>query len=370
MLPFSYPINYLFVILCAFVLSTMTFPSIIFVSKQRNLFDDQHLHRKDHKNQISRLGGVGIFCSFMITTLMILPQHSSIPINYLQTACIILFAMGIKDDIVSVNPSTKFISQLFTSLLLVIPGEVRLTGFYGILGIFDLPVYGQIILSVMVIMLLINAFNLIDGINTLAAGMGILASGTYGIMFMLMAQPELAILSFALMGALLGFIRYNMSPARLFMGDTGSMLIGCITAVLSIKYIDVFFENTNVIMYRPESAPAFTIAILLIPIFDTLRVFTLRVSKGKSPFKADQNHLHHLLTASGLKHEQAALTLLGFNAFAIFLVIMLDGIGNFFLICLLAFICLLFSLFLKLITIRRVRQITTWKSAILAIILY
>ena len=349
----SYPIQYLIVIFCAFVVSTITFPSIIFVSKQRNLFDDHHLHRKDHKNLISRLGGVGIFCSFMVTTLLVLPQHASIPINYLQAACIILFAMGIKDDIVSVNASTKFISQFVTSLLLVIPGEVRLSGFYGIFGIFDLPVFGQIILSIMVIMLLINAFNLIDGINTLASGMGIMASGIYGIMFMLMSQPELASLSFALMGALLGFIRYNWSPAKLFMGDTGSMLIGCIIAVLTIKYIDVFFQNSQVVTYRPESAPAFTIAILLIPIYDTLRVFVLRISKGNSPFHADQNHLHHLLTSAGLKHEETALVLIGLNTFAIFLVVMLDKMSNLFLISLLACICVLFSSLLQLIKSRK-----------------
>lgn len=362
MLTFSQPLNYLAVFLCAFVLSSLTFPSIIFVSKERNLYDDQHLHRKKHKNLTSRLGGIGIFCSFMITTLLLVEQHVTIPNNYLQTACIILFAMGVKDDIVSVNASTKFVSQLCTSLLLVIPGEVRLSGFYGILGIFELPVYGQIILTVAVIMLLINAFNLIDGINTLAAGMGILATGTYGMMFMMMSQPVLASLSFALMGALVGFLRYNVSPAKLFMGDTGSMLIGCITAVLTIKYIDVFFENTNVITYRPESAPAFTIAVVLIPIFDTLRVFVLRLSNGNSPFRADRNHLHHLLTSVGLKHEHSALILLAFNATAIALVVVFDHMGNLFLICLLAFICVLFAMFLKFLSVKRTSEVKSWRA--------
>ena len=368
MLTFSYPITYIAVFLCALVLSSMTFPSIIFVSKQRNLYDDQHLHRKKHKNLTSRLGGVGIFCSFMITTLVLIPLNSSIPINYLQTACIILFAMGVKDDIVSVNASTKFLSQLFASLLLVIPGDVRLRGFYGILGVFDLPVYGQIILTVLVIMLLINAFNLIDGINTLSAGMGILATGTYGMMFIIMSQPTLAALSFALMGALVGFLRYNISPARLFMGDTGSMLVGCITAVLSIKYINVFFANTAMIMYKPNSAPAFVIAIVLIPIFDTLRVFILRLSKGNSPFQADQNHLHHLLAANGLKHEQSSLILIAFNAFAIMLVFIFDNMGNLFLICLLTFMCMLFSVFLKLLSIKKINQKKSWKSALISIL--
>jgi len=302
----------------------------------------------------------------MITTLLLVSQHSAIPINYLHTACIILFAMGVKDDIVSVNASTKFISQLCTSLLLVIPGEVRLRGFYGILGIYDLPVYGQIILSVTVIMVLINAFNLIDGLNTLAAGMGILATGVYGIMFVLMSQPALAALSFALMGALVGFLRFNRSPARLFMGDTGSMLIGCITAVLSIKYIEVFFKDTDVIMYRPESAPAFAIAIVLIPIFDTLRVFVLRLSNGHSPFMADQNHLHHLLASAGLKHERAALILIAFNAFAIGLVVVFDKMGNLFLICLLAFICLVFSMFVKMLSVKMAGDKKGLKSALLS----
>lgn len=365
MFTFSSSLNYVVVFAGAFILSTLTFPSILFVSRKRRLYDDFHLHRKMHTNPTSRLGGVGIFCSFMITTLILVPQTASMPLNYLQTACIILFAMGVKDDIVNVNPSTKFLSQLLTSLLLVIPGEVRLSGFYGIFGIYDLPVYGQIILSSAVIMLLINAFNLIDGINTLASGMGIMATGTYGIVFLLISQPVLASLSFALMGALVGFLRYNFSPAKLFMGDTGSMLIGCITAVLTIKYIDVYFQNTDLVNYRIDSAPAFTIAIILIPIFDTLRVFILRISKRKSPFSADQNHLHHLLIRAGLKHEHSSLVLLTFNALAILLVIVLDRLGNFILICLLGFICILFAMFLKLLNVIKTREVRNWKEVVL-----
>ena len=361
--PLSDPLNYLLVIVSSFIVSSLTFPSIIFVSKQRNLFDDQHMHRKGHSKQISRLGGIGIFCSFMIITLLFVPQHSSMPINFLHTACIILFAMGIKDDIVSVNPSTKIICQFCASALLVIPGEVRLKGFYGIFGIYELPVYGQIILSIMVIMLLINAFNLIDGINTLAASMGILATGTYGIMFALMSEPELSGISFALAGAMGGFMYYNISPARLFMGDTGSMLLGVVTAVLSIKYIDVFFEQQNAIIYQPKSAPAFIIAIVLIPIYDTVRVFALRISKGNSPFRADRNHLHHILTDSGLTHERSALLLVLFNALAIMLVILFDDFGNLFLITILTALCMLLSSLIKFICFKKTRQIPSWKLA-------
>lgn len=359
----SEPMNYLLVVVSSFLVSSFTFPSIIFVSKQRHLFDDQHMHRKDHSKQISRLGGIGIFCSFMIITLLLIPQHSSIPLNYLHTACIILFAMGVKDDIVSVNPSTKIICQFCASALLVIPGEVRLKGFYGIFNVYELPVYGQIILSIIVIMLLINAFNLIDGINTLAAGMGIMATGTYGIMFAIMSEPELSAISFALAGALGGFMYYNISPARLFMGDTGSMLLGVIIAVLSIKYIEVFFEQHHSIIYQPESAPAFIIAIVLIPIFDTVRVFALRISKGLSPFKADKNHLHHILTNGGLTHEQAAMLLILFNALAIMLVILCDDFGNLFLIILLSALCILLSTLIKFISFKNTSQISSWKTA-------
>lgn len=352
---------YFLIPVISYFLSSLCFPSIVFISKERNLYDDMELHRKDHKHLVSRLGGIGIFCSFTITALMFILPDNHLKINYVLTSCIILFAMGIKDDLKGVNPKTKFLIQIAAALVLVILGNVRLTGLYGIFGIGEIPMYGQILLTVFVILLIVNSFNLIDGINTLAGSLGVLMTGCFGILFAMIGEQESAFISLALMGALIGFLRYNVTPARLFMGDTGSMLIGLIAAVLCIRFIQAStnFHNSGVL--HISSAPLLALSILVVPIYDTLRVFTLRIAKGYSPFKADRNHLHHILTRSVKRHERATFILLVFNVFVILTVVVFDKIGNFQLFILVTCLALLFSFILQ-VTSKKGRNMI-WRKA-------
>jgi UDP-N-acetylmuramyl pentapeptide phosphotransferase/UDP-N-acetylglucosamine-1-phosphate transferase len=306
------------------------------------LYDDLGSFRKHHDHGIPRLGGVAIFVSFTITSLLFGFADKSLPINYLLTACIILFAMGMKDDLTGVNSTTKFFMQFVVAAILVILGDIRLTSMYGVLGVYELPYVLSVILSTLIIMLIVNAFNLIDGIDGLASTTGIIANGAFAALFIYMGHYELAGVALAMVGATIGFLRYNLSPAKIFMGDTGSLLIGLISAVMALKFIELN-KFTSGKLPEVYSAPALAFAILIGPIFDTLRVFVIRIAKGDSPFKADRNHMHHRILTLGFSHIQTTIILSSINVICIAIVLLFGYIGNSALILIISLISLLFN---------------------------
>jgi UDP-N-acetylmuramyl pentapeptide phosphotransferase/UDP-N-acetylglucosamine-1-phosphate transferase len=182
-----------------------------------------------------------------------------------------------------------------------------------------------------------NAFNLIDGIDGLAGSLGIVGAFTFGLWFHFLGMTQYSILCSALIGSLLAFLWFNKTPARIFMGDTGSMLIGFVMAILAMKFIESIRILPKDHPYKILSVPVFTCTILIIPLFDTLRVFLIRMSKGKSPFDPDRNHIHHILVDRGLTHLQATGILVLFNVLMILTVFHLQGVkGEFLLLFILA----------------------------------
>jgi len=335
-------IYYIFIIAVSLLITSFAIPSILHVARFRHLYDDLGHFRKEHDHGIPRLGGVAIFVGFTITSLLFCMTDKSLPINYLLTACIILFAMGIKDDLSGVNSNTKFVIQFVVCAILVILGDIRLTGMYGVFGIYEMPYVVSAGLSILLILLVVNAFNLIDGIDGLAATTGIIANGAFAILFIYVKQYELAAVSFAMAGSILGFLRFNITPAKIFMGDTGSLLIGLISAVMALKFIQVNMLATNKLSGIYE-APALAVAILIGPIFDTIRVFVLRIADGGSPFVADRNHIHHRMLKLGFSHLQTTLILTAANILTIFTVLLLKEYGNTVLIILIILMSMAFN---------------------------
>src|ERR1700749_723099 len=335
-------IYYIFIVVFSVLITSFAIPSILHVARFRHLYDDLGHFRKTHDHGIPRLGGVAIFVGFTITALLFCMADKSLPNNYLLTACIILFAMGLKDDLSGVNSRTKFFIQFIVAFILVILGHIRLSSMYGVFGIYDLPYWPSIALSILTIILIVNAFNLIDGIDGLAGVTGIVSNGCFAGLFIYMHQYDLAAVSLAMAGAIFGFLKYNLTPARIFMGDTGSMLIGLISVVMAIKFIEL---NKFTTMKSPEvfSAPALSVAILIGPIFDTLRVFILRISNGVSPFMADRKHIHHRMLQLGFSHLQTTLILVSLNLLCVVMAILFRSYGNSILIALILGVCLLFN---------------------------
>src|SRR5581483_39912 len=165
-------ISYVIIVSFSVLITLFAIPSILHVARPRRLYDDLGHFRKQHDHGIPRLGGVAVFVSFTITSLLFSMTDQSLPINYLLTACIILFAMGLKDDLSGVNSRTKFFIQFIAAAILVLFGDIRLTSMYGVFGIHSLPYWPSAILSILTIILIVNAFNLIDGIDGLAATTG------------------------------------------------------------------------------------------------------------------------------------------------------------------------------------------------------
>lgn len=328
---------------CGIVVSCI--PSIISVSKKYGLFDKNDMYRKIHKNDISRLGGLAIVTSFTIATLLFSTLVNFEEANFLITSCIILAALGLKDDVYGTNTSTKFILQFIVAIILVFFGGFRLTSLYGVLGVGEMPLIWGGMFSVILIIFLNNAFNLIDGIDGLAGAIGILANLIFGVLFALMNQINYAFIAFALAGAVAGFLKYNWYPAKIFMGDTGALIIGLVTAALAIKFIELnkFATNPTPFLY---SAPAIAVSILIVPIFDSLRIFTVRILKGKSPFMGDRNHIHHRLERLGLKPPLIIVATGGMNVCIIAMAILMQNYGNFFLIFFIIGLCILFDLVL------------------------
>jgi len=253
-----------------------------------------------------------------------------------------LFAMGLKDDLSGVNPSTKFFIQFVVSAILVLPGNIRLTSMYGVMGIYTMPYVASACFTILTIMLIVNAFNLIDGIDGLAATTGIIANSAFATLFIYIHQYELASVCLAMVGSLIGFLRYNITPAQIFMGDTGSLLVGLVSVVMAIKFIEVgnSFDNTLPHIY---AVPALSIAILIGPIFDTFRVFALRIIKKGSPFRADRNHIHHRILRLGFNHMQTTLILASVNVISIALALLFSNFGNTTMIVVIIVVSLLFN---------------------------
>lgn len=336
---------YITIVVFAFSLVAISIPSIIHICNKYELYDVSDLHRKTHQYSISRLGGISIFCSFIVTLLLFAGTVNFHQPNFLIISCIILFALGLKDDIYGVNFRTKFVMQALVAVILVVFGDFKLDNFYGVFNIWEINPVFSLIISVILIVFINNSFNLIDGIDGLAGTIGSIVTLSFGVFFALINQYAFAFIAFAMFGALLGFLKYNLFPAKIFMGDTGALIIGLVCAVLAIKFIELnkFNLGSN---YFYSSGPAVAVAVLIVPIFDSLRVFTIRILHKKSPFKGDDNHIHHRLNQIGFNHSQIVLILAIYNVSMILLVAYFHDLGNYVLIFMQFLICIAFNVVL------------------------
>lgn len=311
----------------AFTLTYFAIPSIINIAKVKNLFDEPG-ERTSHKTRIPTLGGLAIFAGLLFSIILWTPFNDFGEMQYILCSFVIIFLIGAKDDIIPLSPNKKFIGQVLAAAILVFKSKVVITSLYGIFGIYEMPYWVSISFSMFTILVIINAFNLIDGINGLSGSVGALINIALGTWFLLVDKIELAIIAFSLAGALIAFLKYNFSPARIFMGDTGSMLVGLICATLVIKFLDYHSQDPNG-PYSFKAAPAVAFGVLILPLFDTLRVFIKRILQGKSPFHPDRSHIHHMLIDIGYSHMQATGILIVSNVFFVILVATLQDLGNF-----------------------------------------
>ncbi|MBO9571842.1 MAG: undecaprenyl/decaprenyl-phosphate alpha-N-acetylglucosaminyl 1-phosphate transferase [Chitinophagaceae bacterium] len=290
----------------SFTIAYMAIPAIITVAERKKLFDLPD-ERKIHKEHIPSLGGLGIFAGFMLACLLAAHPGMAPEFQYFFAAALVLFFLGLKDDILVISPIKKFIGQVIAAYLIVDKGGIQIKSMYGFFGVHELPPMFSIILTYFTVIVIINSFNLIDGIDGLAGTLGLIAAAAFGFYFVKADIIPYAVLAFALVGSLGAFLIFNFHPAKIFMGDTGSMLIGVVNSILVIKFIET--AQSGETSFPVGAAPAIGFTVLLIPLMDTLRVFAIRIFKRRSPFSPDRNHIHHLMVDKGWTHITITCTL-------------------------------------------------------------
>ena len=308
----------------SFIISFLAIPVVLQIAEMKKLFDEPD-ERKIHTYPVASLGGVGIFGGFLLASLLSIQGYVNPEFQYFFAAALVIFFLGLKDDLLDLSATKKFIGQVIAASILIHLGGIRLDSMHGLFGFDKVPEAFGLALSYLTIIVVINSFNLIDGIDGLAGSLGILATSLFGVYFFMINQQAYALLAFAMTGSLLAFLIFNHHPAKIFMGDSGSLMIGLINAILVIKFINI--AEAPFVAIPIESAVAVGFAILIVPLLDTLRVFSIRIFKGRSPFTPDRNHIHHLLLDRGLSHPAVTFSCLVINIAFVILAYLIRSIG-------------------------------------------
>ena len=335
----------------SFLITYMSIPIIITVAEWKKLHDSPG-PRKLHNTPIPSLGGLGIFAGLALAILLFVPFMSAPEFQYFIASMLVIFFLGMKDDILVLTPIKKLLGQFIAAFIIMQKGGIKIHSMYGFFGFNELPEIMSVTFTIFTIIVIVNSFNLIDGVDGLAATLGIITTAAFGLFFYSAGDLPYALLGFITSGSLLGFLIFNQAPARIFMGDTGSLLLGLVNAILVIHFISSAAQPLAPIQLETSAAIGFS--ILMVPLFDTLRVFSLRVLKGRSPLSPDKNHLHHLLLDLGFSHTAVTYTLAAANVLFILLAFVLQGLGTTFSILILVGVACLGTWFL--LYIRRVHQ--------------
>ena len=327
----------------AFVITYFSIPAIIRLSLVKRLYDVPD-ERKKHNARISPLGGMAIFGGMLMSFVFFSAHLANPALNSVLVALFILFITGVKDDLYPLTPYKKLLGQILAVSIVVFQGDIRLESFYGLFEIQELPFWVSVSVSFLFFLGIINSFNFIDGINGLSSGIGIVISLTYSIWFYYLGENLFIILSLAVAGSQLAFLRYNLVDAKIFMGDSGSMIMGFLAALMTIYFLQANERTTGVLLLHID-AMVFAFAVLIIPVLDSVRVVFIRVFILKrSPFSADRNHIHHSLLDIGLKHSQATLALVLVNVFFILITYYLnDYLRAMYLLITISLLALAFS---------------------------
>lgn len=322
--------------LIAGILNFYTIPIIIRIARAKKLYDVPD-ERKNHSSSVPTLGGLGLYAAIMIVSLTLINtcgmngggiSSSLTSLPPILAGFTLIFFIGIKDDLLNISPWKKLSAEIIALFILIVVGDVRLNSLQGMFGIGDINYAVSVLLSLFAGIVIINSFNLIDGIDGLAASVSMLGSFAFGIFFISTYEWEYAVLSFAILGALIPFFLYNAfgHTNKIFMGDTGSLILGFAMTVLVFR-----FNEMNVIPVNRShflAAPALSFAVIIIPMFDTLRVFAIRIYRRKSPFTADRRHIHHILIDLGHSHLESTMILIVVNLLFIAFAYFFNFLGN------------------------------------------
>ncbi|WP_298782536.1 glycosyltransferase family 4 protein [uncultured Polaribacter sp.] len=310
----------------AFFISYISYPAIIRVSKMKKLAEKPNW-RSVHTERIPNLGGVGIFISLNLIITFLGNYLGDENLLTLLGAVTILFFIGLIDDLIGLKPLQKILGQVVASLAVILITNLRVENFYGFLGLHELPYLISVGFTLFVFVLIINAYNLIDGVDGLAGSFAVTISLFFAIFFFANDNNSLFFLSISIIGALISFLIFNFSKKeKIFMGDTGSMVLGFLLAYQALNFLNVSFNPSFVI--QSVKSPIYILALFSFPLLDVMRVFSVRLLKKKSPFSADKNHIHHVFLDFGLEHWKISALASVFTVSMVFTVFIFNDVSN------------------------------------------
>lgn len=300
----------LFAFLTSFATAILFFPVLIQLFIKYRVSDSPG-GRKIHQNEIPSMGGIGFFMAASISLGIWIWQFSETDIRYIFGGILLIFFVGLRDDIVELRASKKLLGQIVSVLLVVVVADVRVKGFYGFLGIEEINLFSSYLFSAVVLLALTNGFNLIDGLDGLAGTIAVISLSLLGGWFYIQGIESYAILSFTFLGGVLAFLVFNWHPAKIFMGDTGSLTLGFTLGALIISFMEINESLPEGAFLKFEPTFSISVALMIYPLYDMARVFTRRISQGKGPMNPDKSHVHHFLLRMGLSHDKVTI-LIGF----------------------------------------------------------
>lgn len=308
------------------MLTYLTIPKIIGVVEYKRLMDDPN-QRSSHKLRTPTLGGIAFFYVMVLALFFIKDRDVFDEAMYILPGLTILFVVGLKDDLVVLSPGSKLLAQIAAISFILVNESFTIFSLNGFFNINEIPYFLYLAIGGFVMLTIINSYNLIDGIDGLASIIGIVILMIYTAIFYLSNEPFYALISIALNASLLAFFGFNVSSnKKIFMGDTGSLIVGFIISILTLKFLALKPESYEGLPFLLENAPLIAISILIVPLFDTARVFALRIANKRSPFSPDRNHTHHVLIDFwGLTHKQASFIIGCFNLIFVVLFIILGS---------------------------------------------
>jgi UDP-N-acetylmuramyl pentapeptide phosphotransferase/UDP-N-acetylglucosamine-1-phosphate transferase len=326
----------------ALIVGFVSIPKVVKIAIKKDLVAKPN-HRTSHTGRIPNVGGISIFISFILAFLFASNFTLDNRMQFLIFTVVILFFVGLYDDIMIISARRKLVGELIGIAGMIFMGGFRLTNLHGFFGVYEITYFSSVLLTFFVTVVIINAINLIDGIDGLASGVGMLISLFFGIYFYLIDNEQLAVVSFSLLGALVPFFIYNVFAKRskIFMGDAGALVLGVILSVLTISFNEVNISAKST--YHIINVPMVSICLLVLPMFDTIRVFTIRIVQKKSPFSPDKNHLHHMFLALGYNHKQSTGILLLINVIYIGVGLLFQNTSKFFFFAVIFLSCILWT---------------------------
>jgi UDP-N-acetylmuramyl pentapeptide phosphotransferase/UDP-N-acetylglucosamine-1-phosphate transferase len=334
--------------LAALIIGFFSIPRVVKVAIKKDLVAKPN-HRTSHTGRIPNVGGISIFISFVLAFLIASDFSLDNRMQFLILTSLVLFFVGLYDDIMIISAKRKLWGELLGIAGMIFLGDIRLTNLHGFFGIHEITYFSSVLLTFFVVVVIINAINLIDGIDGLASGVGMIVSLFFGIYFHLTGNQELSVVAFSLLGSLIPFFIYNVFARRrkIFMGDAGALVLGVLIAALTVSFNEV--NITATLPYHVINVPMVSICVLVLPMFDTIRVFTIRIINKKSPFAPDKNHLHHMFLTLGCNHKQATGILLFINITYIGLGIIFQNTQKFFFFTTILISCVLWSETIRLL---------------------